>query len=87
MHNRCRDVLQVKVSAELYTRGWRYHKKHRYWLRRANKPDVMSLGSEFGEYFVFDAKDWKEVPERLHIVYDDLDHGRHGAGSAFQQYK
>ncbi|KAL5106752.1 hypothetical protein TcWFU_005976 [Taenia crassiceps] len=73
-YNLCREEAQLIAAKELYTRGWRYHKKKMWWLTHVPGSEVIREGGrEQSTYYCWDPLNWRKVTQRLTICYADLD--------------
>jgi len=69
-----KDVLQLDVAAELFNRGWRYHKIFQRWVARLPNvnPTVRHDKYEQGEYQYFDPNTWSRERKFMVLEYSAL---------------
>lgn len=69
-----KELLQLDVAAELFNRGWRYHKIFKRWVARLPNvnPSVRHDKYEQGEYQYFDPGSWSRERKFMILEYAAL---------------
>ena len=69
-----KELLQLDVAAELFNRGWRYHKIFKRWVARLPNvnPSVRHDKYEQGEYQYFDPNSWSRERKFMILEYAAL---------------
>ena len=63
------DRMQLVASAELFLRGWRYHKKDQHWYRPVSQADGKAGTMESGGSFhCFEPTTWKSVVKNNFVL-------------------
>ncbi|KAK0428815.1 hypothetical protein QR680_011023 [Steinernema hermaphroditum] len=73
-YNLCGEIHQFTAANVLYSRGWRYHKKHQIWMTRFPS-DVMeqSAHHERAVYTFFSTLLWAKVTKEMTVFFEDLE--------------
>ncbi|KAH9368497.1 hypothetical protein HPB48_018703 [Haemaphysalis longicornis] len=68
------DARQIQSAAELYKRGWRFHKDEGVWINLSEGSPVETKWTyERGTYAYFDPINWKEDKKEFLLMYDRLE--------------
>lgn len=69
-----RDMLQIMIGNELFTRGWRYHKTEKLWVARLpnTHPEIRERHFEQGEYQCFNKETWTREKRKMRLDYSLL---------------
>jgi len=60
------DRMQLVASAELFNRGWRYHKKDQHWYRPVSNTNDLESGASF---HCFEPATWKSVVKNNFVFH------------------
>ena len=72
--------LQLQAAAELFNRGWRFHKEEQVWITRipGMDPTITANTYETGTYCFFDCLNWKKrASKEFHLDYEKLEKRPH----------
>uniref|UniRef100_A0A1I7ZSU5 NOT2_3_5 domain-containing protein n=1 Tax=Steinernema glaseri TaxID=37863 RepID=A0A1I7ZSU5_9BILA len=73
-YNVCSEVYQLLVAAELFERGWRYHKGEQVWLTRTKSAIYkQTMTHELAVYTVFDPIIWRVVNREMMIHFLEIE--------------
>ncbi|KAK7748548.1 transcriptional regulator [Cytospora paraplurivora] len=69
------DKHQYLAAQQLYSRGWRWHKVHRFWLTKDIEMQPLSISpeAERGYYVIWNIKEWVRERRELVLRYSDLE--------------
>eukprot|EP00912_Choanoflagellata_sp_UC4_P001566 UC4_evm7s991 len=69
------DVAQTAAANVLFSRDWRYHKKHEVWITRAMGVEPVTQNAQFerGPYIYFDPRTWKKTVKEFTLYYEELE--------------
>lgn len=69
------DKHQYLAAQQLYSRGWRWHKVHCFWLTKDIEMQPLSISpeAERGYYVIWNTKEWVRERRELVLRYSDLE--------------
>ncbi|KAK0428697.1 hypothetical protein QR680_010955 [Steinernema hermaphroditum] len=68
------ETYQLVAAAELYSRGWRYHKQQQIWITRSQfAVQEQTANHERAIYTFFDRNLWRKMTREMTIFFHDIE--------------